>query len=44
MTAMKFRYSPSELPAEFDARDKWPGKIQVGTHVEIPSNSQDLTM
>ena len=39
MTAMKFRYSPSELPAEFDARDKWPGKIQVGSRRTLKSQA-----
>ncbi len=29
MTAMKYRYSPGDIPPSFDARDKWPGKIQV---------------
>ena len=27
MTAIKFKYNPSDLPYSFDARDKWPGKI-----------------
>ncbi len=27
MSAIDFRYDPSELPMSFDARDKWPGKV-----------------
>ena len=27
MSAIKFKYSVSDLPPSFDARDRWPGKI-----------------
>ena len=28
MSAIKFRYHQKDLPPFFDARDKWPGKIE----------------
>ena len=31
MTAIKFQYKKSEIPTNFDARVRWPNKIQPAT-------------
>ncbi len=35
MTAMKYQYSPKDIPKSFDSRTKWPGKIQVDVHLLV---------